>query len=269
MKKSLIAITALVTAGAAFAQPAPSRDTLPGAIAVAVAGGLKMENSFKAPGGLTGWVLSSGVDQNMVVYTSADGSVAIAGNMLDAKGTNLTKQHLEQFAPKPDFSKLWTELEKATWIPEGAEGRAAKSTIYVFEDPNCSFCQLAWQALQPYQKVGLQVRWVPVAFLSKTSYDKSALALAAKDPSSAFTAQKLNPATGAAAPEASPAQRAVIDANNKLMQTWGFRGTPVIVYKDASGKVQAAPGMPSLPQLPAMTGLPAQPNNDPALARFR
>lgn len=269
MKKSLLALAASMLATAALAQANKPTGPLPGPIAVAVTGGLKLENTFKAPGGMTGWVLSSGVDQNMVVYTSADGEVAIAGNMLDAKGTNLTKEHLTKYAPKPDYDKLWSELEDSTWIAEGAKGGAVKSTIYVFEDANCSFCHLAWKAFQPYQKAGLQVRWVPVAFLAKNSYDKAAAKLTAKDPSAAFTAYHQAYGAPNTAPEAPPVLRAKVEANNKLMQTWGFRGTPAVIYKDASGKVMAAPGMPSMSKLPEITGLPAQPNSDPELARFR
>lgn len=276
MKKTIFALALTALAASAGAQTdkagdkaAAAKANLPGPVAVAVAGGLKLENTFKAPGGLTGWVLSSGVDQNLVVYTPADGSIAIAGNMLDAKGVNLTKEHLAKYAPQPDYEKLWSEASKSTWIAEGAKGADVKSTIYVFEDANCSFCHLAWKAFQPYQKVGLQVRWIPVAFLSKTSYDKAAATLAAKDPGAAFTERHKNFTSQAAVPEANAEMRAKIEANNKLMSTWGFRGTPAIIYKDKDGTVRTQPGMVTLSQLPQMTGLPAQPNNDPDLARFR
>jgi thiol:disulfide interchange protein DsbG len=269
MKKTVICLTMWVVVGAAYAQAAKIPATLPGPIAAAVTGGLKVENTFKAPGGMDGWILSQGVGQNMVVYTSADGSVAIAGNMLDVKGANLTKEHLVKFGPKTDYAQLWGELEKSTFISEGAAGKDRKSTVYVFEDANCSFCHLAWKALKPYLKVGLEVRWVPVAFLSKTSFDKAAATLSAKDPSAAFSLRQESYGSSETAPDASPAMRTKIDANNKLMQGWGFRGTPAIIYKDANGTVLAAAGMPSLSRLPAITGLPAQPNTDPALERFR
>lgn len=267
MKKTLFAIAAFVASFGALAQSTPAN--LPAPIAVAVGGGMKLESTFKAPGGMTGWVLSSGVGQNMVVYTPADGSVAIAGNMLDAKGTNLTKEHLAEYAPKPNYEKLWSEAEKASWVAEGAEGKNVKSTIYVFEDANCSFCHLAWKALQPYQKAGLQVRWIPVAFLAPTSFDKAAAVLGAKDPSEAFSKRHENFKSTAPVPTASPALRAKVDANNKLMQSWGFRGTPTFIYKDRSGKVVTTNGMPSMGMLPAITGLPEQPQTDPELARFR
>lgn len=259
----------------AHAQPAPAKQApsakpTPTAVQMAVAGGMRLEASFAAPGGMTGWVLSQGVDNNVVVYSPADGSVAIAGNMLDASGKNLTKDHLAKYAPKPDYSKLWSELEKSTWFVEGAkDAGSVKTVLYAFEDPNCSYCHLAWKAFKPYYAAGLQVRWVPVAFLAANSVDKAAEVLAAPDPGAAFTAQQEAWGSKRTYPAASPALKAKIQANTKLMNEWGFKGTPAIVYKDASGAVATLGGMPQLSQLPAITGLPAQANNDPDLQRFR
>jgi len=252
---------------ATAAQPAPKAP--PGAVALAVTGGMKLETSFPAPGNMTGWLLTQGVDTAIVVYTTADGSVALAGNMLDATGKNLTKDHLAKYTPKPDYSKMWSDLEKSTWVAEGATGSAVKSTIYVFEDANCSFCHLTWKALQSYQKAGLQVRWVPVAFLSATSLDKAATVLSAPNPGAAFTQRHESYGAATKDAPASPALRDKVNANNKLMQQWGFKGTPAILYKDASGKVTATSGMPSLSLLPTITGLPAQVITDPELQRYR
>lgn len=272
---SLLAASAVAWAGGdakpavkpAAKAPAKSAvsDKIPAPLQMAVMGGMKIEKSFSAAGGLTGWILSQGVGNNMVVYTSPDGQVAIAGNMLDASGKNLTKQYLDQHAPKPDYSKMWGELEKSTWVAEGS----GKSIVYVFKDPNCGYCHLAWKALQPYVKAGLQVRWVPVAFLAPDSYDKAATMVNAKDGEAAVAEIHANYGKKVAVPAASAEARAKLEANNKLMNSWGFRGTPAMLYKDKTGTVKAIPGMFSLSQLPEITGLPEQANNDPQLERFR
>ena len=62
---------------------------------------------------------------------------------------------------------------------------------------------------------------------------------------------------------------AQFEANTKLMERFGAQGTPALVWKDGAGKVRVKTGMPRLSQLPAITGLPAQKNDDPALAKFR
>ena len=53
------------------------------------------------------------------------------------------------------------------------------------------------------------------------------------------------------------------------MERFGAQGTPALVWKDGAGKVRVMTGMPRLSQLPAITGLPAQKNDDPELAEFR
>lgn len=271
-KISAAIAAALMCAGAANAQSKDDTfkvDKLPAPLQVAVSGGLKVEKSFPAEGGLTGWVLSQGVGQNVILFTPPSGDVALAGNLLDAKGQNLTKKYLEEHAPKVDYSKMWGLLEKSTWVAEGAKDKDAKSVIYVFKDANCSFCHLAWKALQAYEKVGLQVRWVPVAFLAPDSYDKGAALINSKNANTALADLHSKWGTKYSTAPASQALRDKMDANNKLMNEWGFRGTPATLYKDSSGKVQAVSGMFPLSQLPEITGLPEQPQDDPALARFK
>lgn len=253
----VVASAVLAAMGAAHAATLPA--TAPAAVKLAVSGGLKYEATFPAPSGMTGWVLSQGRDQRLVVYTTADGKTALVGNMLDEKGNALTPEHLKKFAPAEDLSPLWSALGSSTWVAEGASDKTAKSTIYVFEDSNCGYCHLAWKSLQPYVTAGLQVRWVPVAFLAPNSFDKAAAVLTAQDPSAEFVAQRKAYDAKQPGKTVTPSKeiRAKIDENNKLMQEWGFRGTPAIIYKDKSGKVMAVSGMPDPKELAEITGMPA------------
>jgi thiol:disulfide interchange protein DsbG len=249
-------------AGAAEAMPAP--------IQSAVDSGLRFENSFPAAGGLTGWVLSQGAGNNMILYTTAVGDVAIAGNMFDAKGANLTKQYMEKYGPKPDYEKMWGELETSAWVAEGPAAKDAKSVIYVFEDANCSYCHLYWKALQPYVAAGVQVRWIPVAFLSSESLPKAAALLTATNPAAAIAEMHAGYGKKLVNPKPVPeAIKAKVDANAKLMRLYGFTGTPATFYKDKSGKVRAVNGMPGLSEIAAITGIPEQKQTDAALGRLR
>jgi thiol:disulfide interchange protein DsbG len=268
---TLLGFTAFAHAAPTTASAIPSAEVLPSAVRLAVSGGMRLEKSFSAPGKMTGWVLSQGVDNNLIVYTTADGEAAIAGTMLDSKGENLTKQHLAQHAPVANYEKMWGELEASSWVAEGAKGNDIKSTIYVFKDANCSYCHLAWKALQPYTKVGLSIRWVPVAFLAPDSAAKAAMLLSAPDPEAAIVELQTNWGKKYTnLPAVTPELKAKVDANNMLMQNWGFKGTPAVFYKDSkTGKVKAVSGMPTLSSLPGITGLPAQPNTDPELSRFK
>jgi thiol:disulfide interchange protein DsbG len=53
------------------------------------------------------------------------------------------------------------------------------------------------------------------------------------------------------------------------MRKFGAPGTPALVWKDRAGKVRFKAGVPRLSELPQITGLPAQANEDPELAKFR
>jgi len=237
-------------------------------------GGMKLVNQFDAANNLQGWVLQRG-GQSTVLYTSADGKYLFAGALFDETGKNLTDQYTEQYVPKPDYTKLYPQLESSAYFIEGAKGKAVKGTIYAFMDPNCIFCHLAWKAFQPYEKAGLQVRWVPVGFLKPDSLGKAAALLESADPGAALAKHEVEfqpqTETGGITPVAniSPVTAKKIADNASLMASFGLSGTPGVVYKDQAGKVTVIPGMPRLSQLPAITGIAEQPETDPDLARFK
>src|SRR3982750_2700748 len=83
-----------------------------------------------------------------------------------------------------DLSPLYARVEKARAIVEGA--KSPKSVLYVFFDPNCYYCNLTWRAVQPYENVGLQGRWVPVAYQKDSSAGMAAAMLEARDPAAAL-----------------------------------------------------------------------------------
>jgi len=172
-----------------------------------------------------------------------------------------------------DLPALYAALEKTEVVDEGAAAPAR--VLYVFFDANCWYCHLAWKALQPYQRAGLQVRWVPVAYQKDSSVGRAAAVMQAKDRAAALRENELGYRAqtydGGIAPAANvpAALAAQFDANTALMQRFGSPGTPALVWKDSAGQVRVRTGMPRLSQLPAITGLPAQKNDDPELAQFR
>jgi thiol:disulfide interchange protein DsbG len=238
----------------------------------AVNAGVKVVRSFPAVSGLTGWVLSQGGHYS-VVYTTADKKTLLAGSLIGENGENLSAKLEEQFVPKPDFTTLFQRLEKASYVTEGT-AHAPKGVVYVFVDPNCPFCHFTWQALQPYEAAGLQVRWIPVATLGPTSLPKAVEVLAAADKTAAFKSMEANHgkpwSPSAQSAEAShPTQVAALRQNGELMDAFGISGTPGVIWRDKQGKVQVKAGMPRLSELPAITGLPEQKIDDPSLSKFR
>ena len=270
VKKILLVagLAALMSSAFAATQPVPKVLETP------VQQGMKIITSFPAVDHMQGWVLQQG-DKPFVAYTSVDGKHLFVGGLIDETGKNLTQEYAEKFIPKPDYTALFSKLDQSAYFIEGAKGKAVKSTIYAFLDPNCIFCHLAWKAFLPYEKAGLQVRWVPVGFLKADSAGKAAALLEAKDPAAAM-AQNENEFVEATESGGIPAVATVsagmakkLAANAQLMNAFGLSGTPAIVYKDKGGKVVVKPGMPRLSELPGVTGIPEQPETDPALARFK
>ena len=174
---------------------------------------------------------------------------------------------------QPEYQTLFAQLEKADVVQEGA--KEAKSVLYVFFDANCFYCHLTWKALQPYEKAGLQVRWVPVAYQQPSSIGRAAAIMQASDRIAALRANEIgyNAAhyDGGIQPmDKVPTTLVVqLQTNTQLMKNFGAPGTPALVWKEDNGKVRIKVGVPRLSELPQITRLPAQRNDDPELAEFR
>jgi thiol:disulfide interchange protein DsbG len=268
--RTVAALTFALLSGTSLSARA---EDYPKQIEMATQGGGKVVQTFQAASQLKGWVLSKGGRYTMV-FTTPDGKTLIVGELIDESGKNLTAEYAHEYFPKPDLAALFPALEDSAHVVEGTQ-KSPKSVIYVFFDPNCPFCHLTWKALQPYEKAGLQVRWLPVAYLMQTSAGRAAAILEAKNRTTAFRQNEekynMEKHEGGIDALSKPADATMrqLQANNELMQKFGAFGTPALVWKDGQGKIQMKSGLPRLSELPAITGLPEQPETDPDLARFR
>ena len=176
-------------------------------------------------------------------------------------------------ASRADYPRLFAELERADFVREGAA--SGKAVLYVLFDGNCYYCHLTWKALQPYERAGLQVRWIPVAYQKPSSVGRAAAIMQSPDRAAALRRNESTYDPGrfdggiAPAHDVPAALAATLEANTRLMQAFGAPGTPVVIWKDRAGNVQVKVGVPRLSQLPSMTGLAAQAEDDPELAPFR
>ena len=241
---------------------------LPAALQALQKEGVEVVQQFDAPAGLHGYIVNAG-GQSHAVYVTGDGNHVMVGALLDAKGRNLTETHLEKFAPKPDLSHAWPLLEDARWVADGAKD--PKSVVYVLADPYCPYCRAFALAAQPYEEIGLQVRWIWVSYLRADGPSRAAAILEAEDPAAAMERHEQMFAQGGIEPakSAKPETLAAVRSNTDLMRTLGVNGTPAIFFKNKEGDVQVVQGMPKLSVLPQIFDLPEQPNDNPALARFR
>ncbi|TEA75228.1 thiol:disulfide interchange protein DsbG [Allopusillimonas soli] len=176
-------LPALALAVALSASPSWA-ETYPTVIQDAVAKGVKVVTTFPAASGLKGWVLQQD-DTYSIVYTTSDNKTLLAGTLIDEHGEDLTAQYEAQYVPKPDVASLYAQLADTGYIQEGTADNPAR-TLYIFVDGNCPYCHYTWIALQAYQKVGLQVRWIFVDTLGPTSMPKALQVLSADDPAAAF-----------------------------------------------------------------------------------
>ena len=173
-----------------------------------------------------------------------------------------------------DLDAKFARLEKADAVVEGPT-KDPKFVLYVLFDANCLYCHLTWKAVQPYEKVGLQVRWIPVAYQQPSSVGRAAAIMLAPDRVAAMrineTRYDVKRFDGgiAPAPNVPAALVASFEENTRLMRDLGAPGTPVAAWRGRDGRVQVRIGMIRLSELPKITGLPAQRNEDPDLAKFR
>jgi len=181
-------------------------------------------------------------------------------------------QSLQSIA-QSQYKALFEKLEAAEFVAQGAP--APKSIVYVFFDPNCPYCRHVWLALQHYEKVGLQTRWVPVGVLTPTSRGRAAAIIEAADKAAALhkNESEYRPGGGGGGIEPlanpKPETLAKLAANRELMRAFGFRGVPGLVWKGDDGEILGRHGVPKMQELPRITRLPEQWIDDPALDPYR
>ncbi|MHB1245616.1 MAG: thiol:disulfide interchange protein DsbG [Sulfuriferula sp.] len=145
------------------------------------------------------------------------------------------------------LDKTLNAAQDATWIAEGHGPRL----VYIFFDPECPYCHKVYQATRSWiGKDGLQFRWIPVGILMPSSAGKAATILEAKDPLAAFhkNEDEFGPAPkfGGIAetiPSAQSLKR--LQHNAELFKQTRMPGVPVIMFREASGKVRMVDGAPS------------------------
>lgn len=247
---------------------------LPDVIKRILVPGLSVSQQFSAQSGLTGWVLSS-EDNHTLVYTTADEQTLITGTLLDNQGNNLSEFYTKRYLPEADFALL-AQAYSIAQKSDAQDSRAKNSSdtdssiLYVFFDPNCPFCQLAWKALEVYQQQGAKVHWVPVAYLQPDSRIKATALLQAEQPEQALRAVMMQ-LDVVPMPEKGTEMESeqALSFNMQLMKRFALQGTPAFVWLDSEQQIQSYSGMPRLATFAEMTGQEEQQQKAPELARFR
>lgn len=112
----------------------------------------------------------------------------------------------------------------------------AARVIYVFFDPQCPHCAALWEAIRPLKSQARFV-WIPVALLNNKSAPQGAAILNAPDPVAAMDQHETSLRSqqgGIAAMGVTDDQKAVVEGNTKLMDSFGFGSVPTAVGKHAT-----------------------------------
>ncbi|WP_067562374.1 thiol:disulfide interchange protein DsbG [Halofilum ochraceum] len=247
----------LIAACVGLAAPVIRAQDAPAPLRQLEARGAEVGESFKAPGGMTGYTIEM-QGRTMTAYVLPGGEHALIGTLIDADGNNLSRAHLEEAQSEALGPATWSQLGESDWIRDGAPD--AERVIYVFTDPNCPFCHRFWKSARPWVEAGrVQLRHIMVGILKPDSAPKSATLLAAENPVQALVEHERNYAEGGVSPATEipdEADRAV-RRNNALMKELGFRATPTVLYRRSDGEVGSKQGQPRGNELERIMGGPA------------
>ncbi|HEX3843432.1 MAG TPA: thiol:disulfide interchange protein DsbG [Steroidobacteraceae bacterium] len=265
-RRSLAGLGVLLLWLPAFAATPPAPSLPPMLASLAAGGKLKVVSQFSTEvPGLTGYVVSN-KDGTQVVY--GENGYLFVGHVISPKGADLTDAYRDRYGPKADFGSVVSKLDGAGHLIN--EGRAAAPLLYVFADPNCSFCYHFYKMAEPLVSSGrLRLRWVMVAFLQSSSAAKATAILSARNPLSALHEDEdrfdtVHEAGGIAPASAQEkALQAVLQVHASAMDAVGSNGTPTLLYRDEQGRWATVVGLPTsdwLTQYAAGKHLPADPN---------
>ena len=152
------------------------------------------------------------------------------------------------------WQELWSRLEHATYIQTGS----GKTVIYDFFDPNCIYCAKAFQLERPFVDKGrLTVRYVPVGFLTDSSFGKAAAILQAQNPQETMERNYVELLRTGHAPispaTATEATHSALRRNERIFINTGATTLPELIYRLPDGQVKAFRGELSKAQLDLLT----------------
>lgn len=247
-RRCLVGFGLVLLALPAFAAAPTWSPPMPPMLASLVkAGKVKVVNQFatEVPG-IMGYLIAN-ADGTQVVY--GERGYLFVGHIISPKGIDLSNDYQARYSPKPDYGAVVSKLDAGGHLIN--EGRASAPLLYVFADPNCSFCYRFYKMAEPLVTSGrLQLRWVMVAFLQSSSAGKANAILSSSDPRAALHADEdrfdVAHESGGIAPASSQntTVQQVLQAHVSAMDTLGAVGTPTLLYRDGRGHWAAQVGLP-------------------------
>ncbi len=219
--------------------------------------GVRVVRRFPTGLGIEGYVIESGMHRALV-YSVGDGRGILMGNLIDAQGTNLTARFLDRYLVR---GGVWNRLDHLPWVAEGAAH--PRTIVYAMVDPNCVYCHHLWQWVKPLFKDGLQMRYLFVAVLARSSLGKAARVLQSRRPEAALDTLEARYAEGGLLPlprnRIQPRTLAAIRDATLLFGWLGFQGTPGIIVRSPGEGLHLTSGVPPEQDLSHLLGLAGKP----------
>lgn len=237
MKRLLLAtaITLTSIASTSFANPLPSLIT-----DMQNKGFLKVIDSVKVKEavGMTAVMVQDKSEGQFHVYWIDDEKQMIfTGDMVTNEGINLTNIYHNKLVPSQadTFNEVF---EKGLILGDQQTDKDSNNALYVFYEPFCGYCRKLHKKLQPFIKQGLNVQYIPVAWIRPNSPDVIATVAKSDDVTKAIF---MNDAGILDITEKADKEiRRKVQQNSVVMRSMGISGTPGLVYRNGEGKVVVA-----------------------------
>lgn len=159
------------------------------------------------------------IGKSDLLYTNAQGTHLIRGEVIEAGGRNLTAERVAELSAI-DYKLL--DMRDAFKVVKGD----GKRQIATFEDPNCGFCKKLTKAIDEIDNVTVHVFLYPI--LGKDSEEKSRNIWCAKDSGAAY----MDWMTKGVVPPKAECDTSAIERNKQFGREHSIRGTPAIIFPD-------------------------------------
>lgn len=134
-------------------------------------------------------------------------------------------------APQVMPSKMSPSMTAAKMYAKGFDVGDKTSTrqVYVFFDAQCPHCALFWKETEKLAG-DAKFTWVPVGLLNRASTSQGAAILSAENPAAAMAEHEARfQGGGISASSPSAKDKAIIEQNTKLLESFGATGVPYIL----------------------------------------
>ncbi|KJG37669.1 hypothetical protein UA32_11945 [Photobacterium angustum] len=162
------------------------------------------------------------------------------GDIVTESGFALSSKYAPLLTPAQNetFDKLFND---GLILGDTEPKKDSNSTLYVFYEPFCSYCKKLHTNLQPYLDRGLDMKMIPVSWISPQSPDVIATLQSSSNFKDALARSDRGTLDITAKADADLIEK--LNFNRSIMASLGISGTPGVVFKDKNNKLQITGGV--------------------------